>query len=257
MKLNDHKVDYSLILSCVSKLKERYPHLSSSQIAKKVGIGRSTLNRIENGFANPGLNTLIKLLSFLGEHEKLSGVLEFASDPKQIEEKISHNVDSVILGGLTKHLNHSDYRGILLLIMASAQGSTWREIEREYGRQGMRIVRELIEMEIVTESSGELKIHPHYYDGESTYATDQKTNQNSLLYCLKEKYDHEKFGTERNWLSFQTDSVNKEKAMKLIRAELKKAYTNIDKIIRSEKFKGNDKIFVGLVTDTLTKEVVQ
>ena len=259
MENNSENLDHSsLINSCVNKLKERYPHLSSSQIARKVGIGRSTLNRIENGFSNPCLNTMIKLLSFLGEHQKLSDVLKLAKNPKDIEEKISHNADTVILGGLTKHLNNSDYKGILLLIMASSKGGTREEIKGEYGFRGIRILEELIDSEIVIESSeGALKIHPHYYDGESTYSTDQKTNKNSLLYCLKAKYDHEKFGTESNWLSFQTDSVNKSKAMKLILAELKKAYTNIDKIIRSEEFKGDDKIFVGLVTDSLTKEVVQ
>ena len=239
--------------SCIGKLKERYPHLSSAQIAQKVGIGKSTINRIENGTANPGLNSLMKILSFMGANGKVSEVLKMASDVEQTKEEISHNADSIVLGDITKYLNNPDYKGVLLIIMASSKGSTREEIKHEHGARGIRFLSELVDLKVVTESpEGVLKVHSRYYDGESVYATDQRTNKNSLLYCLKAKYDSEQFGTGNNWLSFQTDSINKTKAMKLIRSELKKAYINIDKIIRSNEFRGDDKIFIGLVTDSLT-----
>ncbi len=65
----------TLMCSCVKKLRERYPNWSSSQIANKVGIGRATLNRIENGLANPSVDTMIKLLSSSGEQSKISFLL--------------------------------------------------------------------------------------------------------------------------------------------------------------------------------------
>ena len=39
--------------------------------------------------------------------------------------------------------------------------------------------------------------------------------------------------------------------MKLIREKFKKTYGEIDEVLRSKEFGGEDKIFVGMVTDLL------
>ncbi len=65
----------------------------------------------------------------------------------------------------------------------------------------------------------------------------------------------EKFGQDENWLSFQSESVNKSKAMALIRSKLQKTYKEIkEEILYSSDYYGNDKVFIGMVADSLLKE---
>ncbi len=80
--------------------------------------------------------------------------------------------------------------------------------------------------------------------------------KDTLIKCIEENYSCEKFGLGESWLSFQTESVDKAKAMKLIREKLQKTYKEIkEEILYSPEYYGNDKVFIAMAADSLLKDI--
>ncbi len=61
---------YALIESIVMARKER--NLTQKELSKLTGITQADLSKIENGNANPSLNTLLKLAKGLGKKLQVS-----------------------------------------------------------------------------------------------------------------------------------------------------------------------------------------
>jgi len=240
-----------LARECVRELKVKYPNFSSAQIAKQIGMSQPTFSRIENGQTNPSLNSISKLLSAIGKSHKISEAIEIANPSlaSTLKENLSHNIDTPVMGGeLAKYFSNTEYRNILLLAL-SRSGTTRDEVQGEYGNAGIKKLEEMLNSAILSESRGIVKAN------EEKVTFDQDILRDSLLSCIAEKYDVEKFGQDENWLSFQTESVNKNKAMALIRSKLQKTYKEIkEEILYSPDYFGNDKVFIGMVADSLLKE---
>ena len=80
----------------------------------------------------------------------------------------------------------------------------------------------MLKMTILNESRGIIRAD----EGKVTF--DQDILRDSLLNCVAKKYDVDKFGQDENWLSFQSESIDKSKAMafrELIRRLRKRFYT--------------------------------
>ena len=240
-----------LAQNCVRELKLKYSNYSSAQIAREIGMIQSTFCRIENGQSNPSLNSINKLLSALGQSHKMSDAIAYA-DPSlalTIKKNLSHNYETAIAGNqFAKFFSKYDYRKVLLLALTRS-GTTRDEVQGEYGQSGIRKLDELLKAEILFNSRGVIKAH------EEKISFNQDILKDSLINCIEENYETEKFGKNENWLSFQTESVNKEKAMSLIRKKLQTAYKEIkDEILYSPEYYGNDKVFIGMVADSLLKD---
>lgn len=254
MTTNTHSsTDFTVQMArdCIFELKERYPNYSSSQIAKEVGISQPTFNRIENGQVNPTFVTISKLLSATGKHYKITDVIKMAypnhSENTQLD--YSHNEETPFMGGdFAKFFSVSDYRNIILL-SATRSGTTRNEIKNEYGTHGLKILDELLTNKVLNDVQGIIKAD----DEKITF--DQQILKDCTLDCINHNYDAQKFGTGQNWLSIQTESVNKEKAMALIITKLQRTYKEIkEEILYSPEYFGNDKIFISMVADSLLKE---
>ncbi len=240
-----------LARDCVRELKTRYPNYSSSQIAALIGMSQPTFCRIENGQTNPCLTSVSKLLSSLGKSHKISEAIETA-DPNlasMIKENLSHNIDTPVMGGdFAKYFAKSDYRNLMLLALTRA-GTTRDEVQSEYGNSGLRKLEEILSNGILLETRGVIKAD------EEKVTFDQDILRDALAGCITEHYDVEKYGSGENWLSFQTESVNKYKALALIRAKLQKTFMEIkEEILYSQECYGNDKVFIGMVCDSLLHE---
>ena len=236
---------------CIRELKIKYPNYSSTQIAKEIGMTQSTFSRIENGQTNPSLNSISKLLASLGKAHQLTDAIKISNPQlaETIKQNFSHNIDTPIMGGeYAKYFSHHEYRKILLLALTRS-GTTRDEIADQYGKNGIQILSELLKAQILNEVRGIIKAN------EDKVSFDQEILQDSLINCIKDNYNADTFGQNKNWLSFQTESVNKEKAMSAINEKLKKAYQEIkEEILYSPEYYGNDKVFVGMVADSLLKE---
>ena len=53
----------------------QHPYLSSNQIAKKLNIPQSTLNRIENNATSPSLENVLNVLIATGNENKVAQIL--------------------------------------------------------------------------------------------------------------------------------------------------------------------------------------
>ncbi len=240
-----------LARNCVEALKDLHPKYSSSQLAKLVGISQSTFNRIENGQTNPNLLNISKLLGYLKSTHKISDASKFLPESLtlKIKENLSHNFENPIIGGdFASYFSKSSYRNIMLLALTKS-GTTRDEIQLEYGNSGLKLLNELIEKKLLNETRGIIR------GFEETVSFNQEILKQTLISCVTEKYNAEEFGQGVNWLSFQSESINKNKAMELIRSKLQKAYKEIDEeILNSPEYAGNDKVFIGMVADSLLKE---
>ncbi|MBT4789948.1 MAG: helix-turn-helix transcriptional regulator [Halobacteriovoraceae bacterium] len=238
---------------CVRELKGKFPKYSSAQIAKEIGMSQPTFNRIENGQTNPSLNSISKLLSAIGKSHKISAAIEIANPSlaSTLKENLSHNLETPLIGGeLAKYFTISEYRNILLLALTRS-GTTKDEVQGEYGNAGIKNLEEMLKSTLLHETRGIIRAN------ENKVTFDQDTLRDSLVDCIAKKYDAEKFGNNENWLSFQTESVNKSKAMSLIRSKLQRVYKEIkEEILYSPDYYGNDKVFVGMVADSLLKDSI-
>lgn len=235
-------------IECIRELKEKYPNFSSSQIAKTVGMSQSTFCRIENGMVNASVNSISALLTALGKTHKIADAIEltYPEFADSLKRNFSHNQETPIASG--KHANYfnkSDFRKIILLA-STRSGTTRAEVQEEFGRSGLKDLEELISETVLSEIRGIIKVD------EEKISYNQSSLRDALLDCIDSNYQVDKFGLEENWLSFQTESVNKDKAMKLIREKLKTAYSEIkSEILYSPEYFGNDKVFIGMVADSL------
>lgn len=227
-----------------------YPNLSLPQISKKINVAYPTLNRIMNGSGNPSLSVVTNILVNTGNGRRLEDFLT-RMDPdmaRAFKNYFSHNHDTPVLDPKTSTLfANKDYLFILLLAF-SQSGTSREEIRDEYGKAGIKRLEELLDQNILKEVSGVIT-------GDVSRVTfNQKVMKEAVLHCIEESYDPSQFGKGTNWLSLQTESVNKEKAIPTIRNILQSAYTEIKEILYSDEYQGEDKIFVSMTTDTITSK---
>ena len=134
-----------------------------------------------------------------------------------------------------------------MLLSFSRSGTTREEVEGEYGNSGLRKLEELLKKGILSESEGAI-----YGMKEKERVTfDQETLVDVFANCTLDSYIPEDFGTGKNWLSFQTNSIDEKKAFKLIHSKLQKTFKEIDEILSLPDYHGKDKVFVGMVADFL------
>ena len=84
---------------------------------------------------------------------------------------------------------------------------------------------------------------------------DQHILKDAIIDCITNSYDANKFGTGENLGTFQTESVDLEKATPVIRSILLEAYKQIKETLYSPEYIGNDKVFIAMVMDSLIKKL--
>lgn len=228
----------------------QFPNLSLPQIAKKINVAYPTLNRIMNGSGNPSLSVVTNIIVNSGHGNKLEDFLT-RMDPglaKAFRNYFSHNHETPVLDPHTSTLfANKDYLFILLLAF-SESGTTRTEIFNEYGNSGLKRLDELLLQKILKQENEKII-------GDASKITfNQKVMKTAVVHCIEESYDPDQFGKGTNWLSLQTESVDKMKAIPEIRKIMQKAYSDIKEILYSDEFSGDDKIFISMIADKITSE---
>ncbi len=236
----------------VKHYKKDHPALSSQQIAKRFKMSSSTLNRIENeDIRNPTIDQVLKVLRGTGEaNDLLSFIEEYYPDISETYKKIySHNLDnSRVDFELEKYFEDPDT--FLIMVLAyTDKGTNFGEIEREVGAKGVRTLRHLIKKNILTVNEGIIK------GTDQKVKFSQETTKKVLLNTIESCSQSETINKMKNFLSIQTTGLSEEGA-RVITNILKKTYEEVDNVLKSEQYKGENKYFVGLVSDFLNyKEV--
>jgi hypothetical protein len=246
--MSELKIDFCHDLKgMVDVFQEKHPNLSLPQISKKINVSYPTLKRIMNLSANPSLEVVTNILMNTGHHDQLPLYLQRMNPDlaAAFNNYFSHNVEtpSLDLDSSTLFAN-KDYLFILLLAFTNS-GTTEFEVRQEFGTLGIKRLQELLDHGIVIYKDERIF-------GQSTKVTfNQKIMKQAVLHSIEQCYNPELFGKGENWLSLQTESINKEKAMPEIRAILQNAYKDIKEILYSEEFQGDEKIFVSMVADKI------
>ena len=260
IKRNDEKL-FELAQKCVKDLKIRYPHYSLSQIANEVGIENSVLTRIVKQETKvPSFNNMIKLLAGTNNNLSVVDAIKILN-PKSAEvlkEKTSHNAKNPIMSPELGHYFKLPVYGEIMLWASSSAGTTREEIQTEYGNTGIKMLEELLAKNILKEAQGVIRLTAVDKDTKITF--DHNTLKQILINSLKEHYSVEFLGLTDNWISYQMDSVEDvSKALKRIHPIMQDTYRKIDAVFSEFKGnnKGNRKIFIGMVADSLHKNKME
>ncbi|MCY4524911.1 MAG: hypothetical protein OXB84_09235, partial [Halobacteriovoraceae bacterium] len=206
--------------------KKNNPDLSLFQIAKKINVNHLSLKKIMNGQGRPDVSAMINILGHTNNQDKLAGLLK-KIDPELVrilEESLHTEYEVPFLSE-----DHGDYftkKEYLLILMQAytKNGSSYREIKKRYGKEGEDRLKELLQVGIVKLQKGRI----YGVEKKATYA---QKKLHRTLQILMDSYDPSLFGREENWLSLQTESVNRKKAVPAIRNILKKAYGDVREIL--------------------------
>ena len=246
--MSELKTDFCQELKgMVESYHSQFPNLSLPQIAKKINVTYPTLSRVMNLNGNPSLSVVTNILLNTGNQEQLPFFLQRMNPAlaQAFNSFFSHNSETPSLDLDTSTLfANKDYLFILLLAFTEA-GTSEFEIRQEYGATGIRRLQELLDKNIVT-----LK-NERIYGLSAKVTFNQEVMKQTVLHSIEQCYEAKLFGTGENWLSLQTESVNKAKAIPEIRKIIQNSYKEIKEILYHEDYKGNDKIFVSMVMDQI------
>lgn len=229
----------------VLNFQSRHPRLSLPQVAKRISVSYPTLNRVMNNTGRPSVSVVANILVHTGHGDQLENFLRRVEpqlvDALELKSEALRSDD-----GVSECFAKKEY--ILILLQAYTKvGTTRGEIAKHYGREGVNRLEELLEKNLVIEKRGRIWGR----EEQATYA--QRNLHKSLRALLENSDDPLLFGLDKNWLSLQTESVDKKKAAPIIRNLLQKAYREIKEILYSEEYAGRDVVFIGMAFDEINK----
>ena len=226
----------------------RHPHLSLPQIAKRMCVSHSTLEKIINGESHLEISEMANILIYSGSRDKLADYLKRTNPDfvNAFEKSLTPQHEVPFLEEDSgEYFTKKEY--LLILIQAyTRKGTSYKEIKDRYGKEGEDRLKELLEKRILKMEEGRIL-------GVEKKATYSQVKLHKTLQLLMENYDPSLFGQDKNWLSLQTESVDKKKATVAVRKVLRRAYDDIRDILYGEDYKGTDVFFIGMVFDQINK----
>lgn len=244
----------NFLKSCITKIKERSPHLSSNAISTKLRITNSTFNRIENlEVKRPTFDHAIKIVRAACEESEVKTFIEkyYPSMLKNFSNIYKENSD-VPFVKIEAESYFEDQATFELMMMATSNNGITREVTiREFGNRGLKTLDKLLENGTLTENNGVIS-----YSGRINAS--QETVQKLLLNLISLSYNLEGIDESlKNWLSLQYESVNKEKALPVASEIIHEANNKLRALFTDPKYKGEDVVWAGLVLDTLPTTTIK
>ncbi|MBF0299798.1 MAG: hypothetical protein HQK51_13820 [Oligoflexia bacterium] len=218
---------------------------SLNETSLKLDIPFSTLNRFMNNCGDPSFETISKIFKKIGQEELfLQYINKINPQLLDIVDKFNQQINEAFFleENISKLFTMKEYFFILAHAYTD-NGSLRKDILSKYGEYGLERLEELLLKNVLVER--EDRIFGNFAKVSMKQQDAQKIFQYSLEYC----YDPNLIGKRANWLTFQTESVDKSKAIPAIRTVLGYAFNEIKTILYGDEFKGEDKVFVGLVAD--------
>ncbi len=134
-----------------------------------------------------------------------------------------------------------------MLLATSDHGVTEEFVGKRYGEVGLEAINKMVCENILKKEGNKYILGPVLNAGQTTV---HKLLQNLVTL----NYDVEAFDRKDNWLSVQYNSVDKVHARKKIISIMRDAYKQIDQVLQSPEYRGEDVVWVGMAMDTLAKE---
>ncbi|MBF0360662.1 MAG: HAMP domain-containing histidine kinase [Oligoflexia bacterium] len=216
-----------------------------NETSLELEIPFSTLNRFMNDCGNPSFETISKIFKKIGHEEFfLQYINKINPQFLDIVDKFNQQINEAVFleENISKLFTMKEYFFILAHAYTN-NGCLRKDILNKYGEYGLERLEELLLKNVLVER--EDRILGNFTKVSMKQQDAQKIFQHSLEYS----YDPNLIGKRANWLTFQTESVDKIKAIPAIRTILGYAFNEIKTILYGDEFKGEDKVFVGLLAD--------
>ncbi|OFZ25713.1 MAG: hypothetical protein A2577_00615 [Bdellovibrionales bacterium RIFOXYD1_FULL_36_51] len=236
-----------ILNSFIKEFKTQHPYLSSNQIAKKLDIPQSTLNRIENHATNPSLENVLNVLIATGNESRVAEILSvlFPQHKKKYDQIFSANLETPLLDKYSCECATSEETFLIIQLAFTRKGTTRQEIRERFGSFGLGKLEQLLKDQVLLEGN-EGVITADCEKVNVSFGDLKKIIQMAIEKCYHSETGH---------LSYQTESVSQE-GLDLIFQELKRTQVQIRKILYNPQYYGGERVFVGLVGDRLIKNEV-
>lgn len=233
---------------------EKYPHMSINALAKKSGVGASTLRRIINNSlkGNPSPSTVLNLVSATTKERKLAVILKSMKGPigELLNASFGHFVEEDLPHNYSTDLNRelADWPKYMIYKLASNKnGVLKKDIEAVLGRIGLKHLEALFEQNLVF-MEGEI-IHAK----EKNFGLDINVSLKHLPNLI-EFYKPGEIDKGQNLFYSLSESLN-EDGIKKVKEIQKEAIKKIYNVMNSPYFEGDIPYFSISLMDTLNLDL--
>ncbi len=234
----------------IRSYKKEHPNLSGAQIARRFNMTSSSLNRIENGDVRvPTIDQVLKILRGTGATGDILKYLDenYPSIAETYREVYDTRNTEFVPQDLECHLNDKD-KFLIILLALTGDGTTREEVLREFGRKGLSELEYLLEKGHLIEEDGVIG------KNDKVLTMGMETVKKLLAYSVEECFKTEMCSEKLNSILYKTAAVKDKNVIKRIRAVLNDARHEIDKILEDPENLGSERIFIGMVSDSLISE---
>ena len=240
-----------LLTKCFDDLKARNPNLNESQISKKLGLTRSTFNRIKNVKASGRFDTILRIIIGSGNPECVLDFLKIYD--QELAEKMS--------GALSVASKESDLRWedgelerlladpshfVAYLLSALPNGTDKRQLMEVLGMSGLDSIKTLMDKGLVKERAGR-----YFIKGEDKTARSFESAKHHIPTYAK----HYRPGDQtpnRGYLHSLSEGLNQE-GLRALQKSHRRFHQEVSEIYNNENYRGNIPSFSVAFNDTFTK----
>ena len=221
--------------------------VSVQDIADKANSSYTTIRELKKGILkNLSIKKALEISSRLNGPSTLEELLRSSKDssPEETEEfskRFSHLFDYNIMPESYEDLISNKEFSKILWASFSNSHITRESIVYRWGKEGQDRLDFLLEKGLVIEEDGLVK-------GVAEKAGAGIESAYKQLGIGHGLYNLAHANKEENWVSFQTNSVNKE-FIKVFREELRDLFKKFDEKSNSSEFYGNKQMFFGMIFD--------
>lgn len=239
---------------CIKSIKKSYPNLSSAQLAKRLDLTSSSFSRFENReIKKPTFNHALKIVrEACGEIKVQDFIkLHYPDMYDNFRKTYLGNADLEFLPEEAE-IFLQDPTAFELIMMATSNAGLRKEVViAEFGNRGLVALENLIAKRILIEQNQIFTL------GMKNVNFGQETVKKLLQNLVNSSYDLNAFGTQKNWLSVQYESVDRNLVTPKLCAVYIKANKEIREIFNDPENTGPDVMWAGLAMDSLLKKEKQ
>lgn len=226
---------------------------SQTRLAHLSGVSVSTIQRIRAGDAEPAYTTTMKLLGVVAGEAEARRVLKtyFPDVPGAIANGLE---DKRIVAGGEANLGLRTTLHNKIFVMVSSLGGrecTRARIEADYGRDGLRVLDEFLQCEMMVESGGSVRLR------ESSYVfLSSPVDTLRQISLMIDAFDTSNLGTDRAGMASLSGAVNAE-GLKQIKKALRDFARTITSIRENPAYDGDEVFYVGALSNVLNSAATE
>ncbi|WP_127716166.1 hypothetical protein [Halobacteriovorax sp. HLS] len=230
---------------------KRHKHASLNSLAKKSGVGATTLRRIQSNSVKgaPSPHTVLNIMSALTNETNLSKLISMSEGEigNYLNDAFSLYTQTVTEHSYKAELNNTLRDGLTYLIYkmsANRTGVSKLDIVEEFGKQGLKRLESLLSHGFV------IREGDYFHATEKNFSVDYKIASEHLPDLVK-CYRAEELHLDKNLFYTLSETISDE-GIKKIKEIQKEAVEKIYQIFKSPYYEGENHYFTLNLCDTLT-----